>query len=267
MAADLEPLLRTAADVSLAFGALSPPSYLLERGRLRFVAASSDRRRAREIAGGVRGFTRARLPWNFRHWGMLGSGVAAALALVLVGAVALMTGDGRDGGSTVSNPSPTSAQESKFVQNLEDLRIQLNRTMLKKATQGRVSPEDLEKLRDAADQLRNSGLSLDDDTRQKAEDVLSEQYVFVGDLVDEVPVEQVPQVQDVLSTTTKAANDLGIDIPTSAPSPVATGQPTPTPAQTPTPTDTPVPTAPMTETPVPTEAPTPTPTPPLQGVE
>lgn len=263
VALELEPLLRTAANVSYAFEGLNPPAYLLERGRLRFVAAASERRRAREIARGVWGFGRTRMSWNIRHWGMLGSGVAAACALVLVGAVALMSGGSDGGGTAVDNAAPTSpAARAEFAANLEDLVDQLNHVKFK-ALRGTVASEDIRALLRATEALADSGQPPDEASKQAAEQLLNEQYALSLELSQSASPEQAGDYQEVLSVTKNAANTLDVDL--STPTPVATDQPAAigTPVETPTPTPTDL----ATETPVPTEAPTPTPTPPLQGVE
>lgn len=262
VALELEPLLRTAANVSYAFDGLNPPAYLLERGRLRFVAASSERRRAREIARGVWGFGQTRMPWNVRHWGMLGSGVAAACALVLVGAVLLMSGGSGSGGSAVDNTAPTSpAAHAEFVTNLEEFQKQLDRVKFR-WLQGRVTIEDIEDLRQATTRLAESGQP-PDDARQEVEDALNEQYALSLSLGETAPPEQRDELQELASVTKNAANTLDVDL--STPTPVATDQPAAigTPVETPTPP----PAGPATEPPVPPETPTPTSTPPLQGVE
>ncbi len=259
VALEIEPLLRTAANVSYAFEGLNPPAYLLERGRLRFVAAASERRRAREIARGVWGFGRTRMPWNIQHWGMLGSGVAAVCALVLAGAVLVMSGGGDSGGSAVDNPATTSpAARAEFAASLEEFQKQLDRV---RALQGRVALEDIEALRQATTRLAESGQPPDDESRQAVEDALNEQYALSLSLGEIAPPEQRDELQELASVTKNAANTLDVDL--STPTPVATDQP----AAIGTPTDTPTPTGPATEPPVPPETPTPTPTPPLQGVE
>ena len=263
---ELEPLLRTAAGVTYAFEGLDPPAYLLERGRLRFVAASSERRRAREIARGVWGFGRTRLPWDIRHWGMLSSGVAAACALVIAGAIVLIGGGGSDSGNSAVHNPPT-ASPAPFASNLQELIDQLNHVQFK-ALQGTVASEDIRGLLRATQALADSQPP-DDASKEAAEQALNEQYATALELSQSSP-EQAGEFQEVLSVTQAVANSLDVDLdqfPT-VPTPVAT-EPTAseTPVDTPTPTDAPTPTAPATETSVPTEAPTPTPTPPLQGVE
>lgn len=260
VALELEPLLRTAANVSYAFEGLNPPAYLLERGRLRFVGAASERRRAREIARGVWGFGRTRMSWNIQHWGMLGSGVAAVCTLVLVGAVALMSGGSDSGGSAVDNAGPTSpAARAEFAANLEEFQKQLVKF---RALQGRVTIEDIEDLRQATTRLAESGQP-PDDKRQEVQDALTEQYALSLTLGETATPEQRDELQELASVTKNAANTLDVDL--STPAPVATDQPAAigTPVETPTP----APAGPATEPPVPPETPTPTPTPPLQGVE
>ena len=262
LALELEPLLRTAEDVSVAFEGLNPPPYLLERGRLHLIATSTEARQARHIAQGVRGFDRSRKRWHIRHWGMLGSGVAAAIGVMLVGIAILMADANNDSGnSQAGNPSGTApAGNSQFAANLEEFKSQLNHVKLR-ALQGRVGPEDLAGLRDATSQLADSGQPPDDESRLAVEDALNEQYAFIFDLADEVPVNQVSQVRDVLITTQRAADDLGITNFPSLPTPLSTDQPTETPVDTGTPTDTPTPPE---ETPGPTEVPSPTLTAPPQ---
>ncbi|HET9476585.1 MAG TPA: hypothetical protein VFP63_03770 [Dehalococcoidia bacterium] len=256
LALELEPLLRTAENVSDAYEGLNPPSHLLERGRLRFIASATEIRQARHIARGVRGFHRSRKGWRVRHWGMLGSGVAAAVGLVLLGTAILLAG-GNDDSSDSLGVNPSDTGPAQFAANFEELKSQLNHVKLR-ALQGRVDPADLESLRDATSQLAGAGQPPDDD-RQEVEEALNEQYAFIFDLADELPEEQVSQAQDVLITTQKAADDLGITNFPSPPSP--TDGATETPKEPPTPTDTPTPPA---ETAAPTEVPTPTQTAPPQ---
>jgi len=265
MARELEPLLRTASNISHAFEALTPPSYLQERGRLRFLTASSERRRARNIARGVWGFDRTRRPWNFRQWGLLGSGVAAVLALLVAGSLLLLGGSGGHGAgrSAVGHqttPASSPTQNSEFVANLNSFQDTL-RQIKDKAARGELSESDLRALRDATTKLIPPAEPLDDVTRQQVEHALSDSLVLAAQLSVSPPPGTEDDLQDLTSVTQKAANDIGIEIPTPSPTepPVATA----TPVQTAQPTETPAPTAPATETPAPTEAPTP----PLQGVE
>ena len=265
---ELAPLLRTAANVSHAYEALNPPSYLHERGRLRFLAASSERRRAREIARGVWGFNRSRTSWNFRHWGLLGSGIAAAFALLVAGGILLINGGGGDnsGGSAAGNQNTPAASSpsSDFVTSFDAFNKQLERLKSLKASQGQIAPEVIEALRQAKTRLAESGQP-PDDARQAVEQALNEQYALSLELGENAPQETQDALQDLASVTQKAGNDL--DIPISSPTPTEPPAATATPVETPAPTDRPTPTVPPSETPAPTEAPTPTPTPPLQAPE
>lgn len=264
MAPALEPLLRTAAGVSYAFEALDPPPYLQERGRLRFLTAASERRRAREIASGVRGFERSRSSWNFRHWGLLGSGAAAVFAILAAGGVLLAGGGGSDGGGQVvgnkSTPTAAAPASDDFVANFNDFTDTLNRLKQTVLADGRIAPEDIAALRDATSRLAQSGQPPYDD-RQAVEDALIQQVDVLTGLSDDGYA-----VQDILSVITKAANDW--DIPIFAATSTPTDQPvdtaTPTPG-TPEATDAPTPTGAPTDTPAPTAEPTPTP--PLQSPE
>ena len=266
LAPELVPLLRTASGVSWTFENLNPPPHIAERGRLRFLNAASERRRAREIANGVWGFQRSRLPWNFRQWGLLGAGVAAAFVALVAGAVMLAAGgggdDGRSGVGQIT-PTPTSAQHSRFAANLDELQAALERTKFR-AAQGTVTAEDFTSLRDATHKLLEAGEPPDDQSRQETEKALKDQYAFAIEQAQVVPEEQLDDLQGLASDTQKAAHELGVEVP------VFTAQPTPQPTETPTPTLTPTETPvlpPATDTPAPTEEPTPTPAPPLQGLE
>ena len=269
LAPELVPLLRTASGVSGAFENLNPPPYIAERGRLRFLTAASERRRAREIAGSVWGFKRTRLPRNFRQWGLLGAGVAAAFAALVAGAVMLAAGGGGDDGRSSAGhftATPTSVAHARFAASIGQFRTQLDRAQ-QRALQGNIRAEDLEGLRQAASQLAESGQPPDAESRQAVEDALNDQYAFMIDVADDVPPELAPPVQDVLSSTKKAADDLGVAIFTAQPTPTPTEPPPTTETPGVTVTDTPVPSVPATETPAQTEEPTPTSTPPLQGLE
>ena len=266
LAPELVPLLWTASGVSGAFENLIPSAYTAERGRLRFLAAAAERRRAREISSGVWGFQHTRLPWNFRQWGLLGAGVAAAFAALVAGAVMLAAGgggdDGRSGVGQIT-ATPTSVEHARFAANLSEFQAALERAK-SRAARGLVSPEDIQSLRDATNRLRESGEPPDDQSRSETEQALSDQYAFAIEQAQVVPDDQQDDMQELASITKKAADDLGVAIPPVFP-PQPTPQPTETPTPTLTPTETPVP-PPATDTPVP-EEPTPTPTPPLQGLE
>jgi hypothetical protein len=80
--------LRTAA-TSPTHLSLNPPAYLLERGRFRFIAASSERRLAREIARGVGALDGRACP-GAPHWGC--SARLRRPAPVIAGAIVLIGG-------------------------------------------------------------------------------------------------------------------------------------------------------------------------------
>ncbi len=265
LATELGPLLRTAENISFGFEGLDPPAHLIERGRLRFVTAALEDRRARQITRGVRGFDRSRVAWNFRQWGMLGSGIAAAVGLLLLGTVLLIAGGGGDSGDDfASNDSSTGSSESAlFAAKFEEFQSQLSQVKLR-ARQGMIGSSDLENLRYATSELGGSGQPPDNESRQAVEEALNDQYAFVIDIADDLPPEQVQQLQDVIATTQKAANDLGIAIVKPPATPVSSDEPvpTPTPVGTPVATTTPSPTDSATQTSGPTQSPQPTATPP-----
>src|SRR3990172_6550164 len=85
MAAELEPLLRTAASVSASFRDHSPSPYRQEVGRQRFLTAASARVRARALTSTVNGFDRTRNRWGIRQWGLLGAAAPSAATGVPLG--------------------------------------------------------------------------------------------------------------------------------------------------------------------------------------
>lgn len=259
LASELEPLLRAAATLTDVFERNSPPSYVLERGRDRFLIAAANRARARALAGRAT-LDRRSQPWGLRLWGAVGSAAAATIVAAAVGVAALLSAGGSggpDGGSQPAGPAPAV---------LDLTSVQQAHQHLKEAAalgQG-ITPSDLTVLKQALERWNNvDPTTLSDETRQQLERTVQEQIEILTTLSSAPPPATEPdEIMVVLGSTKDVAEKLGLVIPTFSPLATpgpATPEPTAPPAETPTPTLPPVPTPPPTT--APTEAPTPTPAP------
>lgn len=260
LASELEPLLRAAAVLTDTFERSSPPWYLLERGRDRFLIAAANRARARALTTRTV-FGRRSQPWGLRLWGAVGSAAAATVVAVAVGVVALLSA-GETGG-----PAGSGIQSTGSAPAVLDLTpVQQAHQHLKEAAalgQG-ATPSDLAVLRDALERWSSVDPgTLSDETRQQLEQTLQEQIEILTTLSSEPLATTEPdEIMFVLGSTKDVAEKLGLAIPTF--SPVAT--PTPAPAEpTAPPAETPAPTLPPVPTPPPAPAPTETPTPELEA--
>lgn len=260
MAAELEPLLRTAASVSASFRDHSPSPYRQEVGRQRFLAAASARVRARALTSTVNGFDRTRNRWSVRQWGLLGAAAAAVTVVVLVGLS--MGGDG--GSSTSVGHGPTAAPSAsaapEFVASIKEVQDRLN--MLKaKATQGEeIEAEDIQLLAEATKKLAEQpGLDgLTEESKHQLTTLINEQIPFLEQLAEDTPGEQSEPVRTVLNLTKDLADKSGIPIFTTGAT-SAGSTPTPTPTNPSAETPTPAPTAEPTGTATPVETPSPSP--------
>lgn len=266
LAPELEPLLRAAAAVADAFERSSPSSYLLERGRDRFLMAAADRARARALAARTT-LGRRSQPWGLRLWGAVGSAAAATVVAVAVGVMALLSAGGTSGpiggGTQSAGPAPAVLDLTSVQQAHDHLK--------EAAALGRqVTPSDLAVLREALERWRSVDTStLSEETRRQLEQTVQEQIEILTTLSSAPPPATEPdEIMYVLGSTKDVAEKLGLAIPTFSPAATpapATAEPTAPPEETPTPTLPPVPTPPPTL--APTETPTPepeaTPTPPV----
>jgi hypothetical protein len=255
-APELEPLLRSAAQIAAVLQEERPPAYLQERGRLRFLAAARERAGARAITSRLRGFSRR--SWGWRQWSLWGSGVAAALLVVLMTGL-LLAGGGDSGagpgrGPAVAEPAPSTPEATPAPQAVFD--VEAHRTYLRelrdRLEQGEhLGIDDLEPIRQGLAEIANSRTGPTPLTAVPAvQDVLHEQQELLAEITQTDPD---PVVLELLGATEGLLEDEPAPEPAA---PAATPVPPPTPAPTPAPTP-----PPAADTPAP-PAPTPTPTPP-----
>jgi hypothetical protein len=253
LAAELEPLLRTAASVSDSFRDHSPSPYRQEVGRQRFLTAAS----ARALTSRINGFDRSRSGWGVRQWGLLGAAAAAAVTVVLLAGLSI----GGDGGSstTVGNvptPAPSASARPEFVASIKDAQAHLNRLKDKTAQGQRIGAEDIQALAEKTEKLAEQAVN--EESKAQLQQVIQQQIVLLHQIAESPPAGQDGPVRNVLSLTEDLAKKWGIPIFTTGATP-ASGTPTPTPTSPPVGTPIPVPTAEPTATPAPEGTPAPSP--------
>jgi hypothetical protein len=247
LAAELEPLLRTAADLSSTLQLQTVPPYRLELGRQRFLAAASTRARARALTSRLRGFDRSGDSWGSRHWGLL-AGAAASVVAAVVLLVAMVTGGGggSGGGVSVLQPTATPAPNPEFVANVHEAQERLK--ILAEQEQA-ASDEDIAAIGDDVAALVASAESSPPGEAhlREALDVLAEQERYLQEQLDTAPPEKIDLVRSVLGAVQEAKKKLELPPPTETPAPTETPSvtptavPEPTPAPTGGPGDTPTP--------------------------
>ena len=262
LAPEIEPLLRTATEVSETFEAESPSWHIQERIRLRVLAAHQARVRSRNLVSGLD--LRRSAPWRGRHWGLLGAAAAAVVGAVIVASTAL-SGSGSDGGDVVSvPPAPVEVQPAvmSWADTVEEARLRLQ-------TDGYLGIDFLMQLLERADDVQReysnpaSIDSVDQETREFVQIAIAASEDIIKSLPrDDAEPEAAEAIRDYDDKTKEIAEQFGVAPPTEVP--VATGTPAPA-TPTPEPTDdpstpAPTPTKAPTPTPAPTPAPTPTPT-------
>jgi hypothetical protein len=247
LAPELEPLLRAAASVTEVFQRASPPPYIVELGRERFLAAA----RARTSAGMARARHQGG-PWGLRLWGAVGAAAAAALAAAAVGIAALLGSGGNEQGpasvgSQNTGPAPA-------VLNLSDWQ-QAHQHLKEAASRGAAIPQaDLETIKAVTQSWKGvDPTTLSDSARQELEQAVRQQYETLSVLTVDQPGPLPPdEIASVLGITKEVAEKLGLELPTFSPAP---SSPAGTPAPQPEPT----------ATPSPASEPTPAPPPPSEG--
>jgi hypothetical protein len=253
-AAELEPLLRTAFQVSGSFEAYVPPLTTQQRGLNRFLIAAVDKRTARKLTKNI-----GRQGWFaglFRKPVFAGMAAAAAVvvATVAIAGGTMLSGDGDTGNSTVLNPP------------ISSLQVQIDSLKDKANTGAPVQANDPELmgLHELVAELNSKADAIRDEEKEAAGQTVLNMWITVNQTVDANPdLADDPDVQETLDQTRELAGFLDVTLPGGATSPVATATaapktPTPVPATAP-PTATPAPTAPP-PTAKPTPAPTPEPT-------
>jgi hypothetical protein len=282
---ELEPLLRTAIQVSDTFQSFDPPLAVQQRGLARFLSDARGRARLNSLREETRPSWLAGLFSPQGKLGFAGVGAIVAVIAVAVGAAAMMFGDDdrdRGGGPVVERPSPTEeaddndqpAEETPAaVSNVQD---QINKIRRLQARGEAVPQSDVDELSRLVSELPASVASEEGNQNllREVELILNE-----ADAVVTVVAQEQPEIQPAAvaadTTIDQVRGVLGIEVPTPTAPPVAvdpTSVPTAPPVSEPLPTPIPTepvrcpftddcPTAPPTpdgQTPVPTEAPTPT---------
>jgi hypothetical protein len=254
---ELEPLLRTALEVSAGFQAFSPPVAVQERGLARFLSDARGRARLNDLRRETRPGWFARLFARPERFGLAAGGVAVAALAVALGIV-LMGGDS-DGNESdrVSNPEPTrfEAQDDERPSTVVRLQDTMRSIKSRVSDNESVAPSEVEELRESVRDLWT-----DDEvdpvavviTIQELDEVLIDLVAVQPEMATQadeirglagIPVGSLPTpIVDPQPTIAAAPTD----------PPVATAEPTAAPTAEPTPEPTPAPTE------VPTAPPSPT---------
>lgn len=262
MAVELEPLLRTAAEISDTFQSYSPPGYVVERGRNKFLLQAQTRARAKALAGRLhKADPRVRVPWGRREWGLLGAAVAVAVVAFALG-IATLVGDGGAGQDVVKGPAPSIAPVAPIVTNIRAAQDRLKEA---RSLGVPIDPDIFRQLREATSMLQaqvEDPAVLPVEERQEVELAISESLVLLTDIVDDpTPDPAVDEAREALGISQDLAEKWGIEPPVFTPEPTASPAeetPTPTPSRTPTPTPTLAPAATPSQGTSPTPAPSPT---------
>jgi hypothetical protein len=268
MAEELGPLLRMAAQINDTFQSYTPPVYVVERGRNRFLLQAQTSARAKAIAGRLREVDpRVRVPWGPRQWGLLAAAVAVGVVAFALGIATLLGDGGGTSGEAVNRPVPSIAPVAPIVTNIRAAQDRLKEA---RSLGGPIDPEIFRQLREATSMLQTQvedPEALPAAERQEVEKAISESLVLLADIVDDpTPDPAVDEAREVLGISQDLAEKWGIETPVFTPKPTASPvEETPAPMRTPGGTPTPTPTAGPTPAPTPTAgegtSPTPVPSP------
>lgn len=238
----LEPLLKTAIELADALNA-SPPSYVQESGRDRFLASAAVRRRALAITKNLR--SRERLMTRLfrgRRWALVVPALGALAVAAIVGATALdrssRPGDAPESGSSEELPPAAS-----------DLRQAQQRLW---AHANRGTDVSLDMIRDLSrtttrleSQVKDFS-ALDGDSRLELERTIADQYVLLHLIVETQRAAVAPEAEEALGLTEAIAAEWGVDLPEIAddgdgaqPSPLVSPTPAPSPTGSPAPSEAP----------------------------
>ncbi len=255
----LEPLLRTAAELSVALGEHSPPAHPQERRREQFLARASARRRAAALtadAGLRRRIVRA--AYGRGRWAVMGAAFAVTLtiAVVTVGILDRSSGGGRPEAQLLPADTLTPA--------FSDLRRAQER-LWTRANQGAdVSPEMIRDLARSTSELESQVRdfsALDGRSRLELKKAISDQFLLLLLIVDTQSADVGPEAIEALDLTEQLADAWGVELP-ELPLGVTATPASSSPAATPPQTATPAPSTIVTATPSPEVTTTPQPTPP-----
>ena len=226
--AQLEPLLRTALEVTGTLAEPSPPHHIEERGRQKFLESASTRRRAQALTADLRLSRRlARAAWGRPQIALLAAVFVLTFVTVAIAATALDSSSGDSPPQAGFLPATVTPAVGDLRQTQEQLRTQA-------LDGGGVSPAVVRELAD-----RTAGLesqigefsALDTHSQLELQRALGYQYLLLHIIVDAQPSAGVaPQARRALGLTEQLAAEWGVDLP-AVPS-LAASTPAVTPAQT-----------------------------------
>jgi hypothetical protein len=241
----LEPVLRTALEVSDAFQEYSPPPHVAEQGLYRFQLAAETRARARAIAGRIESHPRVRMPWSIRQWGVLSGAVAAALVVAVMAGSMLAGSGGSSGGGEVVIDIEPSASPTASIDLVSDFRDYFT-GLKEKLGSGTYNAEDLAaytaRARQVAESVDPESLSEEDKAATVA--VTKEFEELVNASLSPDGEDASPEVRDALDAGQGIATKFEPKTPTPEPTPAEEPTPAPeSPTPEPTPDDSPGPDA------------------------
>jgi hypothetical protein len=244
VAAELEPLLRTALSIAEAYRSYTPPAVTEQRIRNRFLADAAARRRLRAWAGDIP----QRGSWLSGFWRKPVFGGLAAAAAVAVVAVTLAVGS--MGGSDENNAG--SSQVS-------NLAAQVDSVQLKLSSGRQIEEADLEQLSMLIAEFKKSSPEELEALSEQLEQPLQDTWILLTTGSDALPdADGNETIQDAITTMRDIAGVIDLPLPDPIAGSERTPAPTPTDAPTAAPTDQPTPVATDNPTPVVTPAPEPT---------
>ena len=259
-AEELEPLLRTAAEVARGTHYCGPPEEVQEQAYGRFLTAAQGRERKPTAR-----------PESWR-WGLAAAAASVVIVALALASMTLLRDSGSEPPTGVRvgllTPLPTPAGTgavADLTPHLEKARTKLTE-LRTTVDQGGPIQDVITELKattsEIATQLKTPS-ALDEAEKKELVSVISEQYNLLSSLVGGHGANgEFEEVKFTLGLTEEIARKLGLTLPELTPAPKPTVTPGPTPAPTPTPEPTATPTPEPTPTPTPTPEPTPTPKPP-----
>jgi hypothetical protein len=207
---ELEPLLRTAAEIADTFSESSPPEHVEERGRQEFMTSASVRQRAKLLTYDLSFPQRVGEVARRRRW--LLTVAAFAIGIAVAGIVAARVEISSDGTSRQAAAFPRSPL-TPVVGDLRDTQQQLWR----RANQGvDVSPEmirALAKTTTVLDSEVGDFSALDIEARLELERAISDQYLLLHLIANTQPAPTAPEARRALDVTEQVAQSWGIDLP------------------------------------------------------
>jgi len=249
---DLEPLLRTAAELADKF---STPPPNLERGRERFLESAQIRRRARDLTRDIHITRRMANVWGRTQWGLIATAFVAFFLVVAFSASAL------DSDSPESSPQAQVILDSRPPA-VTDLRQAQEQLRVQTVGDGAVSPRLIEELAQTTTELHSQVqdfAGLDSRSRVELERTIGYQYLLLHLVIDTQPRTIAPDARNALHLTEDLAAEWGVDLPdvppvvsatpSTSPSATPAGSATPEPSPDGTPGATPPPSAEPSATP------------------